>query len=198
MNNFIKKLLGTKNQYKELMPAIDLQKEFFTKEFSNDHIFSEPLPDVIEYEESQIQEITKSSTNSERIKNQLKNMCEAALIDQGSLINNSKLDLEFFTGIDSFYSRNRILQLMNNKDIMLTIIELQSAFGQYLIVNHEFKWLTYNPYFTSVLVNENTSLVVSPFDIVLKRFARDSNEYNLKDKLDEIVYLNRRKLSKIQ
>lgn len=198
MNNFIKKLLGTKNQYKELMPAIDLQKEFFTKEFSNDHIFSEPLPDVIEYEESQIQEITKSSTNSERIKNQLKNMCEAALIDQGSLINNSKLDLEFFTGIDSFYSKNRILQLMNNKDIMLTIIELQSAFGQYLIDNHEFKWLTYNPYFTSVLVNENTSLVVSPFDIVLKRFARDSNEYNLKDKLDEIVYLNRRKLSKIQ
>ena len=142
MNNFIKKLLGTKNQYKELMSAIDLQKEFFTKEFSNDHIFSEPLPDVIEYEESQIQEITKSSTNSERIKNQLKNMCEAALIDQGSLINNNKLDLEFFTGIDSFYSKNRILQLMNNKDIMLTIIELQSAFGQYLIVNHEFKWLT--------------------------------------------------------
>ena len=47
-------------------------------------------------------------------------------------------------------------------------------------------------------MNENTSLVVSPFDIVLKRFARDSNEYNLKDKLDEIVYLNRRKLSKIQ
>lgn len=191
-------------KYKNLLDSKGLMETFFKKEFPANYVFPDLLPDVTEYQLSELESISNAeSNNKDVIKKQLFNMSQAGLGDQGSLISHKSLDLEFFIKLDEHYTQEQVLNLINNtnsnaegNDVVITVCEIGSLIGDFL-QEKGFKWVCFEPYFTSILVHPQTGIMVPPFDIIIKKLSTDGIEYNLKDKIDEILYIVKRVQEKL-